>query len=105
MSVNYEVQMGCPGRYFFAFVTDVSDPFLLEIGGGVGPDCTGDCDGDNRVLVDEVVTCVNMGLGMLAADTCGACDADTDGVVGIGEIVQAVNIGIGRLTCVADPLF
>jgi CSLREA domain-containing protein len=53
--------------------------------------CTGDCNGDREVTVDEVITMVNNALdGVVTAD-CAAADPNTDGEVTIDEILTAVN--------------
>lgn len=56
--------------------------------------CAGDCNGDDEVTIDELIVGVNMGLGILPADTCPACDSSGDGEVTIDEIVAAVNAAL-----------
>src|SRR5262249_20321655 len=41
-----------------------------------GGACTGDCSGDAMVTVDELVTGVNMALGVATIDTCSAFDTN-----------------------------
>jgi hypothetical protein len=53
--------------------------------------CIGDCNGDGRVTVDEVVTGVNIALGVVPASACPAFDGNGDGTVTVDEILQAVN--------------
>lgn len=53
--------------------------------------CTGDCDGDGSVTVDEVVRGVNIALGTLAVTECQAFDQNADTLVTVDEIVAAVN--------------
>lgn len=50
----------------------------------------GDCDGDGRVTIDELVAGVRIALGDAPLATCAAADGDGDGVVGIAELVAAV---------------
>ena len=50
--------------------------------------CVGDCDGDRRVTVDELVTGVAISLGTTPAAACPAYDA---GTVTIDELVSAVH--------------
>jgi len=57
-------------------------------------ECAGDCSGDGTVAINELITCVDMALGVAAADTCRACDANGDGAVSIGDIVAAVNAAL-----------
>jgi hypothetical protein len=65
-----------------------------------GP-CTGDCDRSGRVVVSELVTCVNVALERLDETACPACDADEDGRVTVNELVGAVNAAIGE--CAGPP--
>jgi hypothetical protein len=53
--------------------------------------CTGDCDGSGDVTVDEIITMVNIALGMRPIDDCPAGDSGGDGKVTVDEIVAAVN--------------
>lgn len=53
--------------------------------------CTGDCDGDFRVTVDEVVTAVVIALGNRPVEDCMAADGGNDGTVTVDEVIKAVN--------------
>lgn len=64
-----------------------------------GPACAGDCDGSGAATVDEVLTCVNQGLGTAAG--CAACDGDADGGVTVDEIIAAVNAAL--VGCAGAP--
>lgn len=55
------------------------------------PTCPGDCDGNDRVSIDELVLGVNMALGNAGVETCDRFDANTDTVVTIDELVLAVD--------------
>jgi cysteine-rich repeat protein len=55
------------------------------------PACTGDCNRDGSVTVDEIVTAVNIALGSLPVAQCQAADGDGGGTVTVDEIVTAVN--------------
>jgi hypothetical protein len=57
--------------------------------------CTGDCNADGAVTVDEVVTGINIALGNVAMEGCVRFDANGDGLVTVDEIVRAVNAGLG----------
>ena len=57
--------------------------------------CTGDCDGNGRVTVDELTAGVRIAMGLSPLADCGACDANGDGVVGVEEIVRAVAGALG----------
>jgi hypothetical protein len=52
--------------------------------------CTGDCGGNNIVSVDELITCVNVGLGYQPMTSCEALDESGDHHATIEEIVKAV---------------
>ncbi len=52
--------------------------------------CQGDCDGDRRVSVSELITSVNVVLGSLPLPACQSLDWDRNGIVGIAELVGAV---------------
>ncbi len=55
------------------------------------PACVGDCNGDERVTVDEVLAIVNIALGTVPVSGCEAGDANGDGQVTVDEILTAVN--------------
>ncbi len=66
-----------------------------EAAGFVG--CVGDCDGDNVVVISELITLVNIALGLPGSD----CPANAAGVVTIDVLVTAVvnaleGCGLGR---------
>jgi hypothetical protein len=52
--------------------------------------CRGDCDGDHRIAVDELVTAVNIALTTLPLSVCPEVDADGDDSVAVDELVAAV---------------
>lgn len=52
--------------------------------------CHGDCGGDLRVTVDELVRVVAIGLGMMPLDQCPNGDANQDGQLTIAEMIVAV---------------
>jgi len=53
--------------------------------------CSGDCNGDGVVTVNELLTMVNLALGNADAATCLSGDANHDGQITIDEILGAVN--------------
>jgi hypothetical protein len=53
--------------------------------------CSGDCDGNNEVTVDELIRGVNIALGSVDIGDCMAMDANGDGEITIDELVQAVS--------------
>ena len=52
--------------------------------------CTGDCNGNGAVAINELVVGVNIALGLQPV---GACPAfmDAEGMVTISQLVQGVN--------------
>lgn len=64
--------------------------------------CGGDCNGDGIITVDEILTGVNLALGVGSTDECGAMDANGDGAVTVDEILKAVGAALegcaGRTT-------
>ena len=63
--------------------------------------CPGDCDGNNTVLINELITCVSIALGGSAE--CTACDINGDGMVLVNELVLAVNAALAG--CQSPPGF
>lgn len=57
--------------------------------------CLGDCDGNDAVTVDEVITGVNIALGLAPIERCASFDADADGAVTVDEILLAVQAALG----------
>jgi hypothetical protein len=58
------------------------------------PTCPGDCDGSGNVTVDEIVTAVNIALGMVDLSQCPAADDDRSGSVTVDELVRAVTAAL-----------
>ena len=57
--------------------------------------CPGDCDADDTVTVDEIVTAVGIALGASAIAACPAADTDSGGTVTVDEIVAALDAALG----------
>lgn len=57
----------------------------------IPPLCVGDCDGDGRVSVDEILTMVNIALGTFSPAECAAADGNGDGEVTVDEITRALD--------------
>ena len=58
-----------------------------------GP-CTGDCENDVDVTVNELVTMVSVALGDQQVSVCMRGDADNDGQITVDEILAAVNFAL-----------
>jgi hypothetical protein len=54
------------------------------------PSCRGDCDGDGRVSVDELIAGIRISLGIEGLDACPVFDSDADGNVRVDDVVRAV---------------
>jgi 6-phosphogluconolactonase (cycloisomerase 2 family) len=55
------------------------------------PVCTGDCNHDGEVTVNELLTMINIALGNAGVSTCTAGDANGHGRVTVDEILTAVS--------------
>ena len=56
--------------------------------------CVADCNTDGAVTVDELITAVNIALGLSDPRTCPAADRNADGQVTIDEVLAAVNLAL-----------
>jgi len=68
--------------------------------------CTGDCNGDGAVTVDEILTMVNIVLGIEDVSTCLPGDANNDKMITVDEILTAVNNalkGCGGIAATPTP--
>lgn len=63
--------------------------------------CPGDCNLDEQVTIDEVVTAVNIALGTGDLAGCQAVDASNDGQVTVDELVTAVSRALQG--CIVQP--
>ena len=70
---------GDPGSVFFSRIAPADT------------ECAGDCDGNGGISIADVVTMVNIGLGLQGPEACASGDADGSGSITINEIVAAVN--------------
>lgn len=59
------------------------------------PLCTGDCDLDGRVRINELVSGVNIALDQVALDRCTAMDQNGNEMVAVNELVTATNAALG----------
>lgn len=56
--------------------------------------CTGDCNGDGEVRINELLRGVNIALAVLPLSTCSVFDRNSDRKVTIDELVAAVSAAI-----------
>jgi hypothetical protein len=52
--------------------------------------CAGDCDGDGRVSIAELIDALGIALGGRVLSECPAADSDRDQRVAVGDLVRAV---------------
>lgn len=87
---RHEISLTVPGKQGASVsqhVTILRAPSLEEVQNF----CTGDCNQDLAVTVNELLTGVNIALGNLATNQCLLFDANGDGTTTIDEILTAVN--------------
>lgn len=87
---RHEISVTVPGKQGAAVsqhVTILRAPSLEEVQNS----CTGDCNQDLAVTVDELLTGVNIALGNQAINQCLLFDANGDGTTTVDEIIVAVN--------------
>lgn len=58
--------------------------------GVAGVGCAGDCNGDGRVTIGELLTAVRIALGEAPVSDCSAADDNGDERISVGELVRAV---------------
>jgi hypothetical protein len=58
------------------------------------PPCPADCNRNQRVTVEEIVTTVNLALGVAPVSQCPPADINNDGSVTVDEIVRAVGAAL-----------
>lgn len=73
------------GAYSIALQGDAAAGMCSKV-----PSCSGDCDDDGRVGVNELIRAVDAALGLAGADVCSAADTSGEGVIDVGELVSAV---------------
>jgi hypothetical protein len=59
-----------------------------------GAGVVGDCGGDGRVTVDELIKSVGIALGTLAPGACPSSDRNGDGRTSIDELLHAVTVSL-----------
>ncbi len=82
--------MGRSAGLLWAACTSVL-ALLLLCGSSATAQCVGDCNGDEEVAINELVTGVNIALGNADLTTCPEFDENRDGECAINELITAVN--------------
>ena len=67
----------------------------------IGRACSGDCNGDGSISIDELIVGVNIALGNRPADDCLSLDPNGDAAVTINELIAAVGNAVNG--CIAPP--
>ena len=68
-----------------------------------GQPCSGDCDGDGQVTVAELISGVNIALGLLPLAECPIFDRDDSGMVEIDEIIRAIGFALHSCPVTSTP--
>ncbi len=63
--------------------------------------CTGDCNGDGQVAINELIRGVNIALDRATTESCPAFDSDGNSAITIAELVAAV--GFNLEGCPPEP--
>ena len=56
--------------------------------------CAGDCQGNGRVTIDELVTLARIALEHASVSACAIGDVNHDGQITVDEIITAVNLAL-----------
>lgn len=67
-----------------------SGPLDVKTGTETPSLCSGDCDGDGSVTVDELVTIADIALAARPLEDCAAADVDSSQTIDVGELLLAV---------------
>lgn len=65
--------------------------------------CSGDCNADGAVAINELVLAVNIALDTQDVRACSAADANHDSRVTVDELVRAVNVALSGCGAVMMP--
>jgi len=89
-----------PAKYAAALLL-IAFTFLCPTRGAAV--CSGDCNGDNQVKVDELIKGVNIALGDVEVTACLSMDSTGDAQVTVSELVSAVNRALSGCLPPAKP--
>jgi hypothetical protein len=84
----------------FALVLTLASAAYAGVARGA---CTGDCNDNGAVSINELVLGVNIALGSSALSACPAFDADGLGTVSVSELVAAVNNALRACPATRTP--
>lgn len=86
----------CPG-----WVLGLALALIGTASGRASAFCVGDCNDNNAVVINELVTGVGVALGDRDLETCRSFDPDDDQRVVVGELIQGVRAAIDGCPSVA----
>ena len=72
-------------------ITVGENPTSVAVADTSPPTCAGDCNGDGRVAIDELLLAVNIALGSAPIDQCPLLDSNGDDTATVNEILAAVD--------------
>jgi len=99
LSLTYGTEDACTDYYGHTYYregashTVTSEQYTIEIAEQAAS-CAGDCNGDDRVSIDELVRGVSIALGGESLDQCAELDRNHDATVEIDELVRAVSAAL-----------
>ena len=65
--------------------------------------CSGDCNGNGAVAINELVTMVTVAMDASPLSACAAGDIDGNGAISVEEIVTAVTVALAGCASVPSP--
>lgn len=78
---------------------NITDGSITVQGGcSASSTCAGDCDCSHTVTVTDIITMVNIALGIQNISVCPPGDADSSGTITVTDIIKAVNNALGVCT-------
>jgi hypothetical protein len=78
--------------------TPLVDPVDPTYGPRRAPPVVGDCNGDRKVAINELISGVRIALGTATLATCAVFDSDRSFSVSIAELIQAVVVALNGST-------
>ncbi len=93
---RYFPEAGFAGDDTFTFAArdGDTDSNLATITLSIAAFCSGDCDDDGRVSVDEIVSSLSIALGSVELAQCNHGDGNADGEITVDEIVAGVTTAL-----------
>ena len=84
------IRRGRPPRRPAARITALALILSVATGGSAHAACTGDCNGDHAVTINELLSGVSISLGSAAMSVCADFDRNGDGRVAVDELIAGV---------------